>query len=227
MMRIKTREKVTALLMAHWFPWVLQRRALHLRHGAISMASGFPADGKTVIEDAVEKGITVSKYQNLKGEIDWKQVADDEISFAMVRLGYYEDKDPYFDQNMKDADEAGIKTGVCFYSNATTVQEVKKEAQYVLDIVKDYKVSYPISYDLDAAGELEKKLTREQQTELVRTFCEEIEGAGYRVVVFGDYESLTSRSMPKRFLMMSGTTARACPTISRTAPCGGAQTRAR
>lgn len=122
------------------------------------------ADGKTVIEDAVEKGITVSKYQNLKGEIDWKQVADDEISFAMVRLGYYEDKDPYFDQNMKDADEAGIKTGVCFYSNATTVQEVKKEAQYVLDIVKDYKVSYPISYDLDAAGELEKKLTREQQT---------------------------------------------------------------
>ena len=111
-------------------------------------------------------------------------MADDEISFAMVRLGYYEDKDPYFDQNMKDADEAGIKTGVCFYSNATTVQDVKKEAQYVLDIVKDYKVSYPISYDLDAAGELEKKLTREQQTELVRTFCEEIECAGYRVVVF-------------------------------------------
>ena len=85
-----------------------------------------------------------------------------------------------------------------YISNATTVQEVKKEAQYVLDIVKDYKVSYPISYDLDAAGELEKKLTREQQTELVRTFCEEIEGAGYRVVVFGDYESLTKQINAKK-----------------------------
>ena len=55
-------------------------------------------------------------------------MADDEISFAMVRLGYYEDKDPYFDQNMKDADEAGIKTGgLLFTNNATTVQEVKKK----------------------------------------------------------------------------------------------------
>lgn len=198
MMRTKTREKVTALLMAALVSLGAATESFAFTPWSNINGKWISADGKTVIEDAVEKGITVSKYQNLKGKIDWKQVADDEISFAMVRLGYYEDKDPYFDQNMKDADEAGIKTGVCFYSNATTVQEVKKEAQYVLDIVKDYKVSYPISYDLDAAGELEKKLTREQQTELVRTFCEEIEGAGYRVVVFGDYESLTKQINAKK-----------------------------
>ena len=152
MMRIKTREKVTALLMAALVSLGAATESFAFTPWSNINGKWISADGKTVIEDAVEKGITVSKYQNLKGKIDWKQVADDEISFAMVRLGYYEDKDPYFDQNMKDADEAGIKTGVCFYSNATTVQEVKKEAQYVLDIVKDYKVSYPISYDLDAAG---------------------------------------------------------------------------
>lgn len=71
-------------------------------------------------------------------------------------MGIMKNKDPYFDQNMKDADEAGIKTGVCFYSNATTVQEVKKKLSMCMDIVKDYKVSYPISYDLDAAGDWRK-----------------------------------------------------------------------
>ena len=198
MMRIKTREKVTALLMAALVSLGVTTESFAFTPWSNINGKWISADGKTVIEDAVEKGITVSKYQNLRGKIDWKQVADDDISFAMVRLGYYEEKDPYFDQNMKDADAAGIKTGVCFYSNATTVQEVKEEAQYVLDIVKDYRVSYPISYDLDAAGELDNKLTREQQTELVKTFCEEIESAGYRVVVFGDYESLTKEINAKK-----------------------------
>ena len=132
MMRIKTREKVTALLMAALVSLGAATESFAFTPWSNINGKWISADGKTVIEDAVEKGITVSKYQNLKGEIDWKQVADDEISFAMVRLGYYEDKDPYFDQNMKDADEAGIKTGVCFYSNAGYRQRLQGFLSYQL-----------------------------------------------------------------------------------------------
>ncbi len=151
------------------------------------------ADGKSVIKDAVEKGVTISKYQNLQKEIDWKQMAQSDISFVMVRLGYYDDQDPYFDENMKNADDAGLKTGVVFYGQAMTVEKAREEARYVLDIVKDYKVSYPIGYDVVSQSLLENKIGSEQLTKQVNAFCEEIEDAGYRVAVYGDYEWLTKR----------------------------------
>lgn len=197
MMRIKTRDKVTALVMAVLVSVGMAKDASAFTPWSNINGTWISADGKTEIEDAVEKGITVSKYQNLRGSIDWKQVAADHISFAMVRLGYYKEKDPYFDENMRGADHAGIKTGVCFYSNASSVQEAKEEADYVLDIVKDYRVSYPISYDLDTVA-LNKKISREQLTAIVGAFCEEIESAGYRVVVFGDYDCLTKRINAKK-----------------------------
>lgn len=111
MMRIKTREKVTALLMAALVSLGAATESFAFTPWSNINGKWISADGKTVIEDAVEKGITVSKYQNLKGEIDWKQVADDEISFAMVRLGYYEDKDPYFDQNRGQQTKPESRTG--------------------------------------------------------------------------------------------------------------------
>lgn len=54
--------------------------AWKLENGQYVDASGIPIAG------ALEKGITVSKYQNrqngLTGGIDWKKVAQDGISFA-------------------------------------------------------------------------------------------------------------------------------------------------
>uniref|UniRef100_UPI003261D1AB hypothetical protein n=1 Tax=Clostridium sp. NkU-1 TaxID=1095009 RepID=UPI003261D1AB len=54
--------------------------AWKLENGQYVDASGIP------IEGALEKGITVSKYQNRQNEskvgIDWKKVAQDGISFA-------------------------------------------------------------------------------------------------------------------------------------------------
>lgn len=157
-------------------------------------------DGVTVIDDAVEKGVTITKYQNTAGVINWKKVLLDDISFAMVRLGYYDDLDPYFELNMKDAASVGIKTGVCFYGSAVTEEEAKEEARYVLDIIKDYRVSYPIGYDVDFSGLQDMKLSKQEVTQQINAFCEEIEKAGYPVVVFGSYDWLKKyvdiRNMP-------------------------------
>ena len=147
------------------------------------------ADGRSVVKGAVEKGVTITKYQNRAGAINWKQMALDHISFAMVRLGYYEDLDPYFQTNMENAESVGLKAGVCFYGEAETVQEARKEAAYVLDIVKDCRVSYPISYDVQALADT--RMTKRQITDVINAFCQVIEDAGYRAAVFGDYEWLT------------------------------------
>ena len=81
-------------------------------------ASGTPIAG------ALEKGITVTKYQNRanadKGGIDWAKVAADGVDFAMIRIGYYKDMDPYYSMNMQGASANGIKTGVFFIRRRLT-----------------------------------------------------------------------------------------------------------
>ncbi len=148
------------------------------------------ADGKTVIRDAVERGMTISKYQNRAGVVNWKQIVRDNISFVMVRLGYYNDMDPYFDANMKGAEGVGIKAGVCFYGEALSVEDARREAEYVLEIVKDYTVSYPIAYDISSQYIAEQGFSRRQITDMANAFCEVIEAAGYRAAVYGDNDWL-------------------------------------
>ena len=65
-------------------------------------------------------GIDVSEFQ---GEvIDWKQVKESGVEFVMVRLGYraYGESgslvlDAMYEQNVKNALEAGLQVGVYFF----------------------------------------------------------------------------------------------------------------
>ena len=76
------------------------------------------------------KGIDVSKYQ---GDIDWQAVKADGVEYAFVRLGirgYGSGKivlDENFADNMQGANEAGVKAGVYFFTQAVTVEEAQEE----------------------------------------------------------------------------------------------------
>ena len=91
------------------------------------------------------KGVDVSKYQET---IDWKKVAADGVEFAIIRLGFRGmgtqgtcELDPYFKQNVEGAKAAGIEVGVYFFTQATTVEEAKEEAKFVIDNLKgDYQL---------------------------------------------------------------------------------------
>lgn len=148
------------------------------------------SDGKE-IEGAKEKGVTITEYQNRAGEISWKKLKMQNISFAMIRLGYMDDKDPYFDVNIKNAVAHGIKPGVVFFSKALTSRQAREEASYVLDQIKDYDVAYPIAYDVESQYILSKGRTKKQITDQVNAFCKVIEDAGYRSAVYGGFEWLT------------------------------------
>jgi GH25 family lysozyme M1 (1,4-beta-N-acetylmuramidase) len=152
-------------------------------------ASGIPIAG------ALEKGITVTKYQNREnssnGGIDWKKVAQDGISFAMVRIGYFNDRDPYYSINITGAAEAGLKTGVFFYTQALDTRTAVEEAKYVLRMVKDFQISYPIAYDVESQRLLDNNLTKQQITDNINAFCKTISEAGYRPVVYANNQWLT------------------------------------
>ena len=162
-------------------PWTME-------NGQYVDAAGAPIAG------ALAKGITVTKYQNranAENGIDWAKAAADGVSFAMIRVGYYRDKDPYFDRNVMEADANGIKAGVFFYTQALDVRTAIDEAEYVLKVIKDFPISYPIAYDVESQHLLDSGLTRQQITDNVNAFCRTITDAGYRPVVYANHEWLT------------------------------------
>ena len=144
------------------------------------------------IEGALAKGITVSKYQNRAGDIDWSRVAASGVSFAMIRLGYHNDLDPYFEENMQGALSHGIRTGVFLYTQAMDVETAQEEARFVLEKVKDYPLSYPIAYDVESQYLLDMGKTAQEIAQQVNAFCQVITEAGYRPVVYGNHQWLTS-----------------------------------
>ncbi len=140
------------------------------------------------------KGIDVSKHQ---GVIDWNLVAQDGVEFAFIRVGnrgYGTGKmveDEQFDTNIQGASAAGIKVGVYYYSQAITREEVLEEANFVLEKIKPYEISCPVVFDVErVSGEPGRMndISVEERTEFTRLFCETIQNAGYRPMIYHNTE---------------------------------------
>ncbi len=134
-------------------------------------------------------GIDVSEHQ---GAINWETVAG-YIDFAFVRLGYrgYTNgnivADGYYSGNMQGAIENGVPVGVYFYSQATSYEEGVEEANYVLQMLGDYTLSYPIVLDREDAMAEDARtnnMSVEQHTQAALGFLETIENAGYQTMIY-------------------------------------------
>lgn len=141
------------------------------------------------------KGIDVSKHQ---GEINWQQVAEDGVEFAFIRVayrGYGEEGklnvDECFEENIEGALAAGIKVGVYIYSQAITEEELREEAEFVLEKIAPYKIECPIVYDVEkvfgADGRM-NSLSVEERTRMAVLFCQMIENAGYKPMLYHNME---------------------------------------
>lgn len=142
-----------------------------------------------------KKGIDVSRYQ---GEIDWDEVASDGVEFAFIRAGgrgTTEGKmteDIQFKDNMKGAIDNDIATGVYFFTQATTQKEAVEEAEFVLEMIESYEVTYPIVYDIEEVSSDNARtadLTQEEYTENCIAFCETIKEAGYTPMIYGNLKT--------------------------------------
>jgi len=138
------------------------------------------------------RGIDVSKYQ---AKIDWKQVAEAGVEFAIIRLGYRGmnegtlELDPYFVENVKVASQNGIKVGVYFFSQAVSEEEAEEEAKFVLNAVKGYDISYPIVFDTERVTTYDARansLSYDKRTDIAITFCESIKAAGYTPMIYAN-----------------------------------------
>ncbi|MGN0403281.1 MAG: GH25 family lysozyme [Acetatifactor sp.] len=135
-------------------------------------------------------GIDVSKWQ---GDIDWDRVRADGVEFAIIRAGYRGSvtgsivEDPCFATYMKGAAASGIPVGVYFFTQAVNEVEAVEEASAVIELVKEYKIEYPIFIDTEGAGGNGRAdgLDPETRTLVCEAFCRTIENAGYEAGVYG------------------------------------------
>lgn len=133
-------------------------------------------------------GIDVSSWQ---GTIDWKKVKAAGIDYAIIRAGYGKEDidkqtDSTFVQNIKGAKEAGMPFGLYHFSHASTVEEAKQEANFLLEILETNGVTpddlaYPIAFDIEGKAVSPSK---EVNTGKVTAFCEIIRDAGYLPMVY-------------------------------------------
>lgn len=134
-------------------------------------------------------GIDVSKWNK---EIDWDKVKNAGVEFAIIRAGYRGSstgsliEDPLFRTNMRGAAASGIPVGVYFFTQAVDEKEAVEEASAVIQLVQEYKLSYPIFIDTEGAGGNGRAdgLDEETRTLVCEAFCRTIENAGYQAGVY-------------------------------------------
>lgn len=95
-------------------------------------------------------GIDVSSYNK---DIDWQQVKNDGIEFAMIRLGYGENDpeqdDIYAVSNMNACESLGIPYGVYLYSYALTEADTASEIDHALRVLDGRKPSLGVYIDME------------------------------------------------------------------------------
>lgn len=133
------------------------------------------------INNVLRRGIDVSRWQ---GEVNWSQVAADDVSFVMLGTRSKGEIDPYFHKNIQGAANAGVQVGAYIYSLATTPQMAVEEANFVLNLIKDYPVSYPVAFDME--DDVQKVLSKEQLAEIANAFCSTISAAGYYPIIYAN-----------------------------------------
>jgi len=142
------------------------------------------------------KGIDVSAHQ---GDIDWAKVKEDAVEFAMIRAvyrGYGEEgrlvTDKKFEENITAAAEAGIHVGVYMFSQALNEKELDEEVELLLSSIEGRNVTCPVVLDVEltegGTGRADQ-LTMEERTALAKRFCEKVRAAGYRPMLYYNYET--------------------------------------
>ena len=143
-------------------------------------------------------GIDVSKFQ---GEIDWQKVASAGVKFVVIRLGsraYGSGElviDGKFYDNIEGAQEAGLQTGVYFFSTAISEKEAVEEADFVTDTLEGYTLPLPVVFDTELITYAEarnKDLTPNQLTAITKAFCERIKASGRTPMIYSNAKRFTT-----------------------------------
>ncbi len=147
-------------------------------------------------------GVDISYHQP---NVDWDALKASQVEFVMLRCGYrgYSEGGLVADEKFREyalkCNEYDIPMGVYFFTQAISVEEAEKEAEFVLDLIKDYKISYPVAFDTEyindeSARTNTNEISDELRTDMIVAFCEKVREAGYYPMYYAS-ENWVRRNM--------------------------------
>lgn len=122
------------------------------------------------------KGIDLSYANKVT---DWDAVAKS-VDFVILRAGYgkeYSQVDSNFEKYYAECKKRNIPVGCYWYCYAKTKAEAEKEAGVFLKTIKGKQFEMPVYYDVEEYNIF--KLGKKAVSEIIFTFCDTIEKAGY------------------------------------------------
>lgn len=161
-----------------------------------------PTEKKTVEPSKanLKKVIDISAWQGNISVDNFKKAKADGVTGVILRSSYTTqgsftlNKDKVFENNIKNAKAAGLPVGVYHYSQAISEAEAKKEAEYVLKIIKGIKLELPVAFDWEFGGRLSSKVAKKngkaKNKKICDAFCNVIKAAGFDAMVYANLSTL-------------------------------------
>lgn len=148
-------------------------------------------------------GIDVSSWQ---GDIDFKKVKEAGVEFVIIRVGgtrgtrgeYFVDSK--FKQNIEGAKANGLEVGLYFYSYADSDEHAKKDAEWLIEQIKDYDIDLPIAFDWEEWSSFnEYSLSFYELSKMSDVFLGTLEQSGYKGMLYSSKNYLEYIWFPTKY----------------------------
>lgn len=127
-------------------------------------------------EYAISKGIDISEFQSNENA-NWEMVKSN-VDFMIIRAIWSTNIDSSFEKHYAKAMEHDIPIGVYSYSYATSKEEMKDEAKFLVSQLQDKNITYPVYLDLEDQKTC-LKMDDKELIEGIKAWTEIVREAGY------------------------------------------------
>lgn len=166
--------------------------------------------------------IDISHHNIIK---DWNLIT--ETDSVIIRAGYISYQsgklttDKKFEENIKQAISHNKKVGIYAWDQSINEQEAIALANYIIGLIKPYKISLPVYIDSEAYKNSQgraDKISKEQRTKNIIAFCETIKNVGYIPGVYASdswFKSMLNYEQIKQYEIWCARYSTNKPTINK------------
>ena len=133
-------------------------------------------------------GIDVSSWQD---DIDFEAVKKAGCEFVIIRVGFSTGDDEIatldntYKENIKKAQEAGLKVGAYMYSYDNSEEMVRKTAEWTIKQLDGVKLDLPVAFDWEDFGQFQTyNMNFSDLNRMYDVFSEELSKAGYDCILY-------------------------------------------
>ena len=153
------------------------------------------------------KGIDISNHQGVVSAKTFDSMGYEKIilrsSLTFQQMAFKMEEDKAFDSNIRNAYAANKKIGIYHYSQARTMTEARKEAEFVVKTITPYKkmITLPVAFDYEFSGgrfnaAYAKNIGKYGLLDICNAFCQVIKSAGFTPMVYANLSTLNGYIAP-------------------------------